>query len=92
MNSHQRRVMRRAMYPLAFYPPVDVAEPDCFVPFPDSEEDVETGRSQFAKLKTPNSSHSLTNLAPKLGCLTNVLAWVASFVYVVLYAIVEHFP
>jgi hypothetical protein len=74
------------------YPPIDIQEPDCFVSFNDSEEEVETGRAQFAKLKTPDSSHGLTNLAPKRGWLTTALAWVASFVYVALYAIVERFP
>lgn len=94
MNAHQRRGLRRAS------PPATIPEPNVIycgivfgeTVFEDSEEAVETGRADFAKLKTPNPSHSLTNLAPKRGWLTTALAWVASFVYVALYAIVDHFP
>jgi hypothetical protein len=77
MNAHQRRIMRRGMYPVSIYPPVDIQEPDCFVPFP-----VQTyPQNQIGQQKRH-----------LFGAVWDIaLPWAAALAFVALYAIVEHF-
>lgn len=78
MNSHQRRKVRRAIWPITLSSLTpNPQEQDCFAPFP-----VQTyPQNQIGQQKRH-----------LFGAVWDIaLPWAAAFAFVVLYAIVEHY-